>query len=40
MLEFIEQMYGWGCDIKGYLDAGVITQSEYNEIIGARNGTL
>lgn len=34
MLEFIEQMYAWGCDIKPYVEIGTISKEQYKEITG------
>ena len=34
MLEFIEQMYAWGCDIKPYVEIGAISKEQYKEITG------
>lgn len=31
--EFIKQMYEWGCDIRGYLAMGAITQADYDDIV-------
>lgn len=38
--EFVKQMHEWGCDISGYLVMGVITQAEYDEIMGGQDGTI
>jgi uncharacterized XkdX family phage protein len=34
MLEFVKQMYAWGCPIDGYVEAGAITPDEYKQITG------
>lgn len=34
MLEFIKQMYIWGCDIKQYVVLNAITADQYKEITG------
>ncbi|WP_076625652.1 XkdX family protein (plasmid) [Paucilactobacillus suebicus] len=33
-IDFIEQMYVWGCDIKGYVAAESITADQYKTITG------
>ena len=34
MLDFIKQMFAWGCDIQGYVEIGTITADQYKEITG------
>lgn len=38
--EFVKQMHEWGCDISGYLAMGVITQAEYDVIMGDSNESV
>ena len=33
-IEFVKQMYAWGCPIEGYVEAGAITPDEYKQITG------
>ena len=40
MFDFAEQMHEWGCDISGYLAVGVITQAEYDAIMGDSNESV
>ena len=34
MLDFIKQMFAWGCDIRGYVEIGTITADQYKDITG------
>lgn len=40
MYDFIKMMYDAGCDIKQYLNIGIITQSEYDQLIGGQDGAI
>ena len=33
-IEFVKQMYAWGCQIEGYVESGAITPDEYKQITG------
>ncbi|MFT8409907.1 XkdX family protein [Schleiferilactobacillus perolens] len=34
MLEFVRQMFAWGCPIDAYVLYGTITPAQYKEITG------
>ena len=34
MLDFVKQMYAWGCPIEDYVESGAITPDEYKQITG------
>ena len=34
MLDFVKQMYAWGCQIEGYVESGAITPKQYEQITG------